>query len=83
VNIGSGRPVTFLDLARLMVDVEGYAAEVKGKEGMPVGVAARYCDPAHMFEVLDWAPSISLEDGVRRGLAFAKKRLSAGIRPED
>ncbi len=83
VNIGNGRPVTFLELARLMVDIEGYAAEVEGKEGMPVGVAARYCDPAHMFEVLDWAPSISLEDGVRRGLEFAKKKLAAGIQPED
>lgn len=83
VNIGTGRPVSFLELARLMVDVEGYEAEIKGKEGMPVGVAARYCDPARMLEVLDWTPSISLEDGVRRGLTFAKKRLSAGVQPED
>ena len=83
VNIGSGRPVTFLQLARLMVEIEGYEAEVKGKEGMPVGVAARYCDPSHMYKVLDWEPRVSLEDGVRRGLDFAKKRLSAGIRPED
>ncbi len=83
VNIGHGKPVTFLDLARRMVEIEGYEAEVRGRIDRPVGVAARYCDPARMREVLAWSPSISLDDGIRRGLEFARRRLAAGVQPEE
>ena len=83
VNIGHGRPVTFLELARLMVRVEGYSATVKGRTDRPVGVSARFADVSLMREVLDWAPSITLEDGVARGLAFARRRLANGVQPEE
>jgi UDP-glucose 4-epimerase len=83
VNIGNGQPVTFLDLARLMVQVEGYSAEVKGRVDRPVGVSARFADISHMRAVLDWSPEISLEAGIVRGLEFARKRLADGVQPEE
>ncbi len=83
VNIGHGRPVTFLELARLMVQVEGYAATVKGRTDRPVGVSARFADTNRMRAVLDWMPVIALEDGIARGLAFARRRLACGVQPEE
>ncbi len=83
VNIGSGMPTTFLGLARRMVEIEGYDAEVRGRIDRPVGVAARYCNPGRMREVLGWSPVISLDDGIRRGLALAKIRLANGVLPEE
>lgn len=83
VNIGSGRPVTFLELARLMVRVEGYDADVKGRVDRPVGVNARFADVSQMRTVLGWSPEISLETGIVRGLEFARKRLADGIQPEE
>ena len=82
VNIGWGELITFLDLARTMVEIEGYQAEVTGLSGMPVGVGARFCDPTLMRETLDWFPEISLKDGIQRALQFARKRLAAGVQPE-
>jgi nucleoside-diphosphate-sugar epimerase len=79
VNIGSGGPTTFLELARLMADLEGYAPEVRGLEDRPVGVHRRYADPTVMREVLDFAPRISIEDGMARVLAVAHRRLAAGV----
>ncbi|HTR85223.1 MAG TPA: NAD-dependent epimerase/dehydratase family protein [Reyranella sp.] len=82
VNIGSGKLTTFIELARRMVEIEGYAADVVGQKDMPVGVGARFCDPTHMKKVLNWEPTISLDDGIARALAFAKRRLAMGIKPE-
>ncbi|MDP9342174.1 MAG: NAD-dependent epimerase/dehydratase family protein [Actinomycetota bacterium] len=78
VNIGSGRPTTFLELARLMADIEGYAPEVRGLEDRPVGVHRRYAEPSVMREVLEFTPRISLRDGMARVLDVAHRRLDAG-----
>jgi len=83
VNIGNGRPVTFFELARLMVQVEGYTATVKGRIDRPVGVGARFADTTRMREVLNWVPSIDLEAGIARGLEFAHRRLANGVQPEE
>jgi UDP-glucose 4-epimerase len=82
VNIGSGTPITFLELARLMIEVEGYAATVTGRSDRPVGVGARYSDVTRMVDLLDWKPTIDLRTGIARGLDFARRRLAAGILPE-
>jgi UDP-glucose 4-epimerase len=83
VNIGWGKPVSFLELARLMISIEGYEAEVRGKIDRPVGVAARYCDPTRIEQVLGWRPTITLEDGIKRALELARKRLASGVQPEE
>lgn len=82
VNIGWGRLTSFLELAGRMIEIEGYEATVEGVAGKPVGVAERYCDPTHMRKALDWQPGITLDDGIRRGLAYAKTRLAAGVLPD-
>jgi len=79
VNIGSGKPTTFLELARLMADIEGYEPEVRGLEDRPVGVHRRYADPTVMQDVLDFTPRISIEEGMARVLAVAHRRLDAGV----
>lgn len=83
VNIGYGTPVTFLALARRMVEIEGYEAEICARADRPVGVAARYCNPVLMKQKLGWEPTIPLDEGIRRALEFARVRLAAGIQPED
>lgn len=83
VNIGSGKPTSFLELAQLMISVEGYDAEVRGKIDRPVGVATRYCNPSLMEKKLGWKPSITLESGIARSLEMARKRLASGVQPEE
>lgn len=74
VNIGSGRLTTFLEVARLFADLEGYRPEIHALTDKPVGVQARYADPSRAEEILGWRPCISLEAGFRRVLGAARER---------
>jgi len=77
VNIGTGVLTTFLEVAKLFVKLAGRTADVKPMIGQPVGVQSRYCDPSHMQRLLEWKPSISLEDGFGRVLQAAYDRVAA------
>ncbi len=75
VNIGTGRLTTFLEVAKMFVQLAGYKSAVQPKVGKPVGVQSRYCDPRRMQSLLDWKPEISLEEGFRRVLEAAQARV--------
>lgn len=81
-NIGTGEPVSFLNLAARMVAIEGYDAPVLGTAGKPVGVAERYSVPDRIRDSLGWRQTIPLDEGIRRALAYARGRLARGIAPE-
>lgn len=81
INIGSGRLVNFIDLARIMIKIEGCDSVVQGMDNRPVGVAQRYSDTRRMSEVLRWAPRITIEEGLTRVLRGAHRRLENGILP--
>ncbi len=78
VNIGTGKPTSFLELAALMADIVGYETDVVGRAGKPVGVSSRYCNPDFTRERLGFYPSISIREGMTRVLEVAKKRVEAG-----
>jgi nucleoside-diphosphate-sugar epimerase len=77
VNIGSGKPTTFLEVASTYARLAGYEPEVKGTGKGPVGVHARYADVEGAKQKLDWEPRISLEEGLGRVLATQEERLRA------
>ncbi len=79
VNIGTGVPTSFLELASLMADIVGYKPKVEGRSGKPVGVSNRYCDPGFAKELLGFYPEISLRDGMIRVIDVAKIRVSSGM----
>jgi UDP-glucose 4-epimerase len=76
INIGSGRLTTFLEVARLFADLEGYHPEIQPLIDKPVGVQARFADISRLRDWLGWSPSISLEDGFGRVLAAAHQHRS-------
>jgi len=47
----------------------------------PVGVASRYADTTKLTNEIQWKPSISLEEGLRRVLHGARERLSGKSLP--
>ena len=83
VNIGSGQPTSFLELASLFADIVGYEPEVTGKAGKPVGVAKRFCDPSEMQQRLSFTPNISIRDGMTRVIQVANQRLAQGVEVPD
>ena len=67
VNLGWGRPTSFLELADLMFEAADFHPEIKCLTDKPTGVFYRCSDPSKMLEF--YAPRVSLEEGIRRALA--------------
>lgn len=66
LNIGTGRPTSFLNLADLVCKEAGYNPEIVTHPDKPVGVFWRVADPTVSFQV--WKPRITLEEGIRKAL---------------
>ena len=66
LNIGTGRPTSFLALADLVCGEVGYKPEIVTYPGKPVGVFWRVSDPTMSFQV--YQPRITLEEGIARAL---------------
>jgi nucleoside-diphosphate-sugar epimerase len=73
VNLGTGRPTSFNELAQLVISLRGggYSPEIKHLLGRPSGVAYRVADVATLHGYYE--PRVSLEEGIRRAIADALK----------
>ncbi len=76
INISSGRYTSFIDLAKMMLEIEGKAGTVRGMSDKPEGVFARGGARA-LQEKLGFTPQIPLGDGMRRMLDFQRQMLVA------
>jgi nucleoside-diphosphate-sugar epimerase len=67
VNIGTGRPTTFNELAWFITEQAGYSPRVEHRLDAPAGARYRVADPARLLE--HYWPTVTLEEGIRRALA--------------
>ena len=75
LNIGSGIPTSFVDVARLAAELVGYEPIVVTDATKPQGVSQRYADTTRMRKV--YIPTITLRDGlaeVLEALAHGESR---------
>jgi nucleoside-diphosphate-sugar epimerase len=70
INLGSGIPTSFVDLAEMVFEIAGWRPEngIKLRTEKPVGVMYRCCDSSKMLSF--YTPKISLEDGIKRALGI-------------
>lgn len=71
VNLCTGRPTSFTDMARLMASVAGYEPEIRSRSDKPQGVAYRVGDPFRMLAY--YTPVVSLEQGIVRTLGSGQE----------
>ncbi len=64
INIGAGYDVTILELAKTIGRVVGFEGDILTDPSKPDGTPRKLMDSTLMSE-LGWAPSTSLEDGLR------------------
>ena len=67
MNICSGRPTSFIELAEMVMLQANYLAPIKNNLDAPIGVEYRVGDPTQMLQVYE--PKISLEEGIALALA--------------
>lgn len=68
-NIGSGRPISITDLAWLMIKISGRPLEPKYCNPRQGDAKMTVADISKSAQLLNWAPSTVLEEGLRNLLA--------------
>jgi nucleoside-diphosphate-sugar epimerase len=69
LNLCTGRPTSFIQLAEMIMLAQGYLAPIKKHPGKPTGVEYRVGDPTKMLQIYE--PKISLEEGIAMALKDA------------
>jgi GDP-L-fucose synthase len=65
VNVGWGKDISILELAKLIQDVVGYDGKIQLDPSKPDGTPRKLLDTSRLTS-LGWTPSISLEEGVQQ-----------------
>ncbi len=66
INIGSAQLVTINQLADIVENIAGIKLKRRYNLDAPIGVRGRNSDNTLINELLDWEPSIRLEDGMEK-----------------
>jgi len=75
-NVGTGVPVSFIDLAKKIVEIVGtgkVAYTEFTQERNEVEPGDYYADITRLKKVVKWAPKVSLDEGIKHTIAFYRK----------
>jgi len=74
VNIGTGTETNIGDLARMIIKLMGSNLEPKFTGKIHPGEAGRlFCDPSKCMKILDWKPTVTLEEGLKKTIDYYLK----------
>ena len=88
-NVGGDRPVSHRDLTTLLVDVAG-SGSVQYVDWPPekraIDIGSFYADSTKFMRATGWSPSVPLDEGLRRTVAFYRQHfaqyVTLGPQPE-
>ena len=76
VNLGNPDEFTILELARMVKDLTGSNSKIVFKP-LPVDDPVRRCpDITKAKRIINWEPTTSLEDGLKKTIAWFKENVS-------
>jgi UDP-glucose 4-epimerase len=84
-NLGSGMPISLLDLVKLMISVSGkgrYRFAPFPEERQKIDIGDYYGSFSRIYEELGWKPQVSIRNGIRRTLEFFEQNRSSYIEHE-
>lgn len=74
LNIGQDRLISINELVDMVADIAGIKVKKKHIKG-PEGVRGRNSDNTKLKKVLNWAPKISLEEGMKQTYAWVEEQV--------
>ena len=77
VNVGWGRDISIAELARLIAKVVGFSGRIEFDASKPDGTPRKLLDVSKLT-ALGWQPTIALDEGLRRTIAYFDALLSGG-----
>jgi nucleoside-diphosphate-sugar epimerase len=78
LNLGQDRLISINELVDIVAGVAGKRIAKRYNLAAPQGVRGRNSDNARLREVLDWEPSVSLEEGLRRTYTWIAEQIHRG-----
>ena len=78
LNLGSAELISIDDLVTMVEDIAGVKLKRLYQPDAPKGVRGRNSDNTRIREVLGWAPSTSLQQGMERTFAWVYDQIRAG-----
>jgi GDP-L-fucose synthase len=69
VNVGSGKEVSIMELAKMIAHIVGFSGELTTDPSKPDGTPSKLLDSSKLNE-LGWRPRISLQDGLTSTYAW-------------
>jgi len=80
INLGTSKRYKLKDVAQKILDLTGHAPQkIIFDKSMPEGVASRALDISRANMLLGWKPKIDLETGLRKVIAWYRKRSPISI----
>jgi GDP-D-mannose 3', 5'-epimerase len=80
INLGSDELVTINQLVDIVEDIAGIKLKRNYNLSAPKGVNGRNSDNTLIKEYLDWAPSVSLREGMAKTYAWIESEMLIGAR---
>jgi nucleoside-diphosphate-sugar epimerase len=81
INLGNSLEVVSIEeLAERIVEISGKDLTVEHDRSKPTGTDKYACEMSRMRSVLDWEPSVSLNDGLERTYRWAEAELGEADR---
>jgi len=80
VNLGNPEEFTISKLAELVLGLTGSTSEIRFERLPEDDPLRRQPDISLAKKLLDWRPAISLEEGLKRAVAYFEELLNNGIR---
>jgi nucleoside-diphosphate-sugar epimerase len=77
LNVGSDELVTINQLVDIVEEIAGIQLKRRYNLNAPKGVNGRNSDNARILELLGWAPSIRLKEGLRKTYEWIEKEMMA------
>src|SRR5207302_4761989 len=81
LNIGGGEPYTLLALAEVLVGANGGRGGFERREfpaeRKAIDIGDFVTDDRRFRQLTGWAPSVGLEDGLARSLAYYRRHLTS------
>ena len=75
INIASNRPITTLELAKMVLNAVGSNATIELDETKPTALPTRMVDITKAKAILGYAPQITLEDGIKDTVEWYRKQV--------
>jgi len=76
INLGTGRQISIKQLATLIKQLTNYAGDIIFTEEVSNGQPERQLDVSRAKELLNWVAPTSLEDGLKKSIAWYRSRKS-------